>query len=201
MTLKKLRAQVRGTKNLEIPTVKSLLESGETPLIEKELMNGKITVFESGFAIFTSFNASTVLRVDEEPDYKYSFVDGCSELSREDLLNADFSIFITLIGEDRLSHNRKVNCERHECSYSDDICEADAVCSLKGNIEEECLCRLMLEEIYAALTPRQEQIVRLSYEEGLTMREVGKILGISFQAVESTLAAVRKKIRKKYKKF
>lgn len=201
MTLKELRALVSKTTDKAIPSAKSLIESGEPPFLEKELEHGHITVFKNGFVIYSSFESSTVLKIDEAADYKYYFVDGCSEISEDYLLNEDFSIFVVLIGEDRLVHNQNVNSERHECSYSHEDSEWGAMEDTSQNIEEDYLRRVLLAEVCSILTPRQAQIVRLSYEDGLTMREVGARLEISFQAVESTLAAVRKKVRKNYQFF
>ena len=58
-----------------------------------------------------------------------------------------------------------------------------------------------LEAMLSILTVRQRELVTLYYIDGLGIKEISKICGISFQAVSSALSESRKKFEKNREKI
>lgn len=58
--------------------------------------------------------------------------------------------------------------------------------------------RLAIKSVYSCLTPKQQLVLQLKYEQGLSVQEVAKTLGLSAKATESLLFRSRSAFQKAY---
>lgn len=198
MTLRELRAKTKGTGNVDLPTAKALLLSEEKIVFEVKIMDTVIKAYENGFAVYSCGRASTVIRVDDKADYTYFFSAGETKLHEQDLLDEDCSVFLTLFGEDRLVHNRNASEEQRVCSYSDEEKEWGALEDTTQNVEKQLMRKELIHEIYSCLTPYQEKIMKLYYEDNYNVNEIAEMIGTTHQMVSKTIRKVRERIRKKF---
>ena len=94
-----------------------------------------------------------------------------------------------------LTRNLGFNHRRHslnEQAMKDSIAKAGIQTDdIQSNLEEKEF-RLQLEALINALPLRQQQAVRLYYDEGQTYEEISKKMGISKKGVERSLYLARK---------
>lgn len=76
----------------------------------------------------------------------------------------------------------------------DEVPEIEEEPTQVANLEEQDLARRVGEAV-AALPERQRRALTLFHHEGLSQAEVGKVLGVSDEAVESLLARARRALR------
>ena len=76
----------------------------------------------------------------------------------------------------------------------DEVPEIEEAPTQMANLEEQDLAR-RVGEAMAALPERQRRALTLFHHEGLSQAEVGEVLGVSDEAVESLLARARRALR------
>lgn len=201
MTLRELRTMIHSTNGLKTPGPKALRES-ESPVVAADVRNGDgIIVYENGFATYQRDGKITVMSADDIGDYSYYFATGESVISQEFFLDQDYTIFLSLVGEDRLTHNMNTCSELHEISYSDQETEWGAMKDDSQDILGKILRQELLREVYGCMTERQTEIVNMYYLEQLTSREIAERLGISHQGVKKNLELAKENVQRKIKKF
>lgn len=77
---------------------------------------------------------------------------------------------------------------------SDEVPEIEEAPTQMAGLEEQDLAR-RVGEAMAALPERQRRALTLFHHEGLSQAEVGEVLGVSDEAVESLLARARRALR------
>lgn len=201
MTLRELKNLTRSTRGLKTPGPKALRESGVPIVAINVTSETMLTVYENGFAIYRRDRRVTVLAVDDCGDYSYFFATGESSLSAECFLDMDYSIPLSLLGEDRLVHNMHSTSELHEISYSDQKTEWGAMKDASQDVLEKILRKELIREVFGCMTERQVQVMKMYYYEQMTTREIAEVLGISHQGVTKSLELAKVKVLRKMKNF
>lgn len=198
MTLKELQSRIERTKEKKLPTA-ARLRSGISTLVVSRTFNGgaQLSVYENGFALYQSFGKSTVFRVDACGGYTYFGRTARSELDENFFRDAEWWVRLMMEGEDRLTHNQTALAERHECLYEASPDTASDAEDFLNNI----ILRETLEAAFSLMTERQREIVVMYYIDGMGVKEIAAIYGITHQAVSVTLSDVKKKFRKNQNKF
>lgn len=198
MTLKELQNQIETTFGKELPTA-AWLRAGNCPLaVSREItVNGKLSVFVNGFALYETDCGSTVFRVDYCGGYTYFGANTEDTLSEEFFADTDWWVRLVMEGEDRLTHNRNARTEKNTSLYEFDELALAAACE----IEEEIIFQELVEEMLSLLTIRQREVVKLYFMDELGVAEIASLYGISHQAVSDTLSAAKKKFQKNRKNF
>lgn len=187
MTLRELRGIIGKTPDGRMPKPTEI-KKGEI-VARKKTDSSELTVYRSGYAIYSAEGRETVIRADTCRNYTYVFTDGTEQLSEEYFIDRDFSLLLTLAAEDRLGNNirRKnryyVHC--HGRIYEDEGTDP----------EKRYLGNEWVEEVYASLTDKQKAVFRLCFCDGLSTRQAGNELGCSNVAVQKTRDAIVNKAK------
>ncbi len=205
MTLKELQNKIEKTMGKALPTA-AYLRAGNSPLAASRELDGgtRLSVYQNGFALYQTEGGSTVFRVDYCGGYTYFGRNEQTELSEGFFADTDWWVRLLIEGEDRLTHNRNVMVEKYESFYEGDSEAYYNICGTEQPMHGELMQQERIEAMLSVLTVRQRQLVTLYYIDGLGMKEIAKVCGISFQAVSIALAESRKKFeknREKLKKF
>lgn len=198
MTLKELQSKIEKTIGKTLPTA-AWLRAGNSPLVvNRELEDDtRLSVYQNGFALYQTEVGSTVFRVDCCGGYTYFGRNEQSELSEDFFASTDWWVRLLIEGEDRLTHNQTSLAERHESLYETSMDTAADTEDFLKNI----ILREMLEAAFSLMTERQREIVVMYYIDGMGVKEIAAIYGITHQAVSVTLSDVKKKFRKNRDKF
>ena len=202
MTLKELQNKIEKTMGNDLPTA-AYLRAGNSRLVaSRELDSGtKLSVYQNGFALYQTIGGSTVFRVDYCGGYTYFGRTEQTELSEDFFADTDWWVRLLMEGEDRLTHNRNIKAERHECLFEGDSEAFYNLCGSEQPMLEAFAAEERLEAMLSILTVRQRELVTLYYIDGLGIKEIAKICGISFQAVSIALSESRKKFEKNREKI
>ena len=200
MTLKELQDQIERTIGKELPTA-ARLRDGNCPVVVSRAITatGKLSVFANGFALYETECGCTVFRVDYCGGYTYFGANTENSLSEEFFADKDWWVRLVMEGEDRLTHNRNARTEKHESFYEFNDVALSSYCT--ESVQEEFILREMVEQLFSMMTQRQKEVVKLYYIDGLGVKEIAAIYGISHQAVSVTLSDVKKKFQKNRKFF
>ena len=198
MTLKELQSKIERTLGKELPTA-AKLRSGISPLVVCHDFDGgaQLFVYKNGFALYQSLGRSTVFRVDACGGYTHFGRTEKSELDEKFFRDTEWWVRLMIEGEDRLTHNQTSLAERHESLYEASMDTAADTEDLLKNI----ILRETLEAAFSLMTERQREIVVMYYIDGMGVKEIAAIYGITHQAVSVTLSDVKKKFRKNRNKF
>lgn len=121
MTLKELQNKIERTMGKALPTAAYLLAGNSHLVASRELDGGtKLSVYQNGFALYQIIGGSTVFRVDYCGGYTYFGRTEQTELSEDFFADTDWWVRLLMEGEDRLTHNRNIKAERHECLFEGD---------------------------------------------------------------------------------
>lgn len=201
MTLRELRTKIHSTRGTKTPGPKALRESG-IPVVASNIQNGDgITVYENGYATYQRDGKVTVMPADEFGSYSYFFSTGEVVITEEFFLEQEYTVFLFLVGEDRLIHNMNSCSELHELSYSDQETEWGAMRDDGQDVLGKIIREELLQEVYACMTERQVQIVNMYYLDQMTSREIAAQLGISHQGVKKNLQLAKDNVQRKLKNF
>jgi RNA polymerase sigma factor (sigma-70 family) len=160
-----------------------------------------LAVYENGFALYEAGSGKTVFHADYCGGYTYFTHTGQKLLDEEFFLGKEWWVRLLLEGEDRLTHNRNVRNERNEVFCSQGETEWGDMEDARSDLLGAIIRQELLAEAYSLMTPKQKEIVDLYYLEQLNLHEIAERLGISFQAVFSSLSDTKKKIQKKIQYF
>jgi RNA polymerase sigma factor (sigma-70 family) len=201
MTLKELLERVEPTLGNPVPRAATLKYCG-SPLVAEKTMGdrSRLRVYQNGFALYEADRRCTVFRTDYCGGYIYFSRTEQIPLTEEYFAEAEWWVRLLLEGEDRMTHSRNVSVEHHEISMDCGLDEMELQLHGAASLAEELTGKEQLEEIFARLTRRQQEVVRKYYIDGYGVQEIAKDYGISHQAVSVTLSDVRKKL-KKYKRI
>ena len=121
MTLKELQNKIEKTMGKDLPTA-AHLRAGSSPIVASRELDGgtKLSVYQNGFALYQTEGGSTVFRVDYCGGYTYFGRNEQTELSEDFFADTDWWVRLLMEGEDRLTHNRNIKAERHECLFEGD---------------------------------------------------------------------------------
>lgn len=202
MTLKELQNKIEKTMGKDLPTA-AHLRAGSSPIVASRELDGgtKLSVYQNGFALYQTEGGSTVFRVDYCGGYTYFGRNEQTELSEDFFADTDWWVRLLMEGEDRLTHNRNIKAERHECLFEGDSEAFYNICGTEQSMHEEIMERDRIDAMLSVLTVRQRELVTLYYIDGLGIKEIAKVCGISFQAVSIALSESRKKFEKNREKI
>lgn len=202
MTLKELQNKIEKTTGKNLPTA-AYLRAGNSPVVASRELDGgaKLSVYQNGFALYQTDGGSTVFRVDHCGGYTYFGRSEQTELSENFFADTDWWVRLLMEGEDRLTHNRNIKAERHECLFEGDSEAYYNICGTEQPMYEEIAQMERIEAMLSILTVRQREIVTMYYIDGLGIKEIAKVCGISFQAVSAAISESRKKLEKNREKI
>lgn len=202
MTLKELQNKIEKTMGKDLPTA-AYLRAGNSPIVASRELDGgtKLSVYQNGFALYQTEGGSTVFRVDYCGGYTYFGRNEQTELSEDFFADTDWWVRLLMEGEDRLTHNRNIKAERHESLFEGDSEAFYNICGTEQPMHEEIMERDRIDAMLSILTVRQRELVTLYYIDGLGIKEIAKVCGISFQAVSIALSESRKKFEKNREKI
>lgn len=202
MTLKELQNRIERTLGKELPTAAWLRAENSPLVVSRELEDGtRLSVYKNGFALYRTECGSTVFRVDHCGGYIYFGREEQTELSDDFFANTDWWVRLLIEGEDRLTHNRKVLSEKYESFYEGDSETFYNICGTEQLPQDVLMTNELLEKVFSMMTERQRAVVTMHYIEGMGIREIAAVYGISHQAVSITLSDVKKKFQKNRKIF
>ena len=138
-----------------------------------------------------------MFRVDACGGYTYFGRTEKSELDEKFFRDTEWWVRLMMEGEDILTHNQTSLAERHESLYETSMDTAADTEDFLKNI----ILRETLEAAFSLMTERQREIVVMYYIDGMGVKEIAAIYGITHQAVSVTLSDVKKKFRKNRNKF
>lgn len=202
LTFKELKKRVESTKGKKVPGKRQLYESG-SPVVMTRVMEdqSKITVFNSGFAILDTPAGSTVLRVDRCGGYTYYSQTQELGITEDEFDEMDWAVRLLIEGEDRLIHNQNAIGEYWMSAYGDDANDWGVTEDPTEGIVDMMAYSDLLKEVMEVLTPRQRLVVSMRYMEEYTLQQIADHLGISHQAVSTTLNDAKKKVQKNFNKY
>lgn len=209
-TFAQLREELANTKGMNLPSAKRLLEMED--LVVEE--TGSIKVYQNGFFIYSSNGYRTVFAIDRIKYLKF----GDTEF--HDIDDMPWQVVVEAIGEYRLEINA---AERMNSHVMYGIDEEEAEIRAMG-IRSECGTRrqsridyedvettiingmwekhllAMLPAAMDTLSEKERRVMELYYLDWTqrTEAEVGRVLGISQQAVHKTRVRAIEKLRKFY---
>lgn len=178
MTLKELKNKIERTMGKALPTA-AYLRAGNSRLVASCELDGgtKLSVYQNGFALYQTIGGSTVFRVDYCGGYTYFGRTEQTELSEDSFADTDWWVRLLMEGEDRLTHNRNIKEERHECLFEGDSEAFYNLCGSEQPMLEAFAAEERLEAMLSILTVRQRELVTLYYIDGLGIKEIAKICG------------------------
>lgn len=197
MTLKELQNRIEKTVGKKLPTA-AYLRAGNSPLVvSRELDCGtRLSVYQNGFALYQTEGGSTVFRVDYCGGYTYFGRSEQTALSEDFFAETDWWVRLIMEGEDRLTHNRNALSEKYESFYDSDSEAFQNICGTEPSIQEAYITHELLEQAFSMMTERQREVVTMYYLDGMGIKEIAAVYGISHQAVSVTLSDVKKKFQK-----
>ena len=201
ITLKELKEKVINVGTAKLPTFKALLNSEPTPVAERIVDDGRLTVFDNGFAVYEQGKLHTVIAVARCGGYRYEFAEGSSYVPAEVFDDAEWSVRLLMEGERHLEQNRRYAHSQYETYAEDgniDFAGAVMVDFLQED-NAELIADQELQRLYAAigkLTERQQEVIQLYYFKGMTQEAIGEELGISQVAVKKMLDRALKSLKK-----
>lgn len=172
-----------------------------TVFMERPVVNGVVTVFTNGLALFEEFDRHTVFPVHSCGAYVYGgYI--TAVIPEADFDDADWPVRLVLEGEDRIEHSRE-NCDsdRGNISHSgmeDSKMMADHKDPLEAILQEER--RQQAHECLKLTTEKQQQAIRAYYEADENMAKAAELLGIKRQTCDQHVRSGIERIRRKCRK-
>ena len=183
-----------------VPSMRELMRTG-TVFMERPVVNGVVTVFTNGLALFEEFDRHTVFPVHSCGAYVYGG-SITAVIPEADFDDADWPVRLVLEGEDRIEHSRE-NCDsdRRNISHSgmeDSKMMADHKDPLEAILQEER--RQQAHECLKLTTEKQQQAIRAYYEADENMAKAAELLGIKRQTCDQHVRSGIERIRRKCRK-
>lgn len=201
LTFRQLREMVGNGTGHKTPTARQLKDSGEEPVVVREIgPDGSLSVYPGGYAVYSNGSGTTVVSIGECGEYTYRFHDGEDGLPTESRLfldGDDWSVAVALKGEEQIEANlmNRKGDRKGSRQYEDDWehirVEEEAPDVLDAIIQKD-----MLSELLDCLTERQREVITAYFFDGLTQQQIADKLGIAHQVVDRILKAALKKMKK-----
>lgn len=203
LTVRQLREMAGSSKGHKTPTAKQLRDSGEELVAFREIGgDGSLSVYSSGYAIYSNGSGTTVVSLGECGEYTYRFLDGEDGIPTESrfvLDDEDWSVAIALVGEERIKENlMNRKGDRKGGRELDDNWEHIRVEEEAPDVLEAVIRKEMVSELLGCLTGRQREVVEAYFFEELTQQQIADKLGISKPAVNKTLKNALTAMRKTF---
>lgn len=209
LTLRQLKSMLPSTAGQKRPTFKALREGTSKVILQTDVSDSSISVYDSGFAVYQKPGHYGVLRVDMigSVDYEYGSFEGVRTESVS-LDDTSWEVALYLDGEERLELQYQKRASRvgslsklgvvDDEEDGDNELDVDSGVDIEGEyirqIEKE-EAKLMVDKLLSCLTDRQREIVTMYYLEGMTQRAVADQLCIPQQYVDRVLKASKKKMK------
>lgn len=195
-TLRELMNMVPDMTNSELPTPRALRDHVAL-LIKVDFSDGTMEVYENGFFIYSAKRRNTVVRVhDCASGYYYEYADGKKEDFSEDFwMDTPFSTRLAIEGERHLDMNFERRIRRHMNSYDAFDFDPAALMHSDHNIDGYADKTELYNAIHA-LTPNQQEIINLVFNQGYSQADVARIKGCSKSSVTESLERARKRLKK-----
>ena len=188
--------KVNSTKDTRI-TRKALLDSNMSIIAEKEMSDGKISVFEDGYVLYEDMDNYTIFLISECKNYNYTTLgqyEGRTsrhvpyenmEYTDDYMLNQDWAVALTLIGMDRIESNRDkrnlyIPMENVTFDGSDNydkvLPEYNIVISkpdTASDFTEDVVLKVDVENAISSLTLNQRGVLYARYWDNKAFQEIG----------------------------
>lgn len=217
MTLRELYSQIRGKSTSGQLGKYQLLSRHERLLARYSTTMGggtikvSIRVYESGYVLYEEDDKAAVFHMDDicgKATLYDSLNDGLVSRNQRNIpdevyMSSDWTLRLTLEGNDRIMHNReKVANDHMEFSYSgisEDMVQLGFTPDFFALIEEEISHQKMLEvfeTLKKEMKPVQWDVYIMVKRDGKKQKEIASILGKTQQAVSKDYLAAEKKVEK-----
>lgn len=184
-----------------IPSAKFLLDSDLRVVVREVLSeNTVISVYENGYVLYQVAGYATVFPLHPCKDYSYDSLNGEPSLIRVELFDREaWYVRLMIEGEDRIMKNQDERVQKHSISYSA-IAEDWNVLQFEENgydqIENQDLIEQTLYFLENNTTENQRMVLQMHFYEGMSCREIAKKLGVTHQAVSSSVRRFAEAVRK-----
>lgn len=198
ITLRELKAMLPSTKGKRLPGYLQLRQTGE-PVVSSKAHGCCMEVYENGFAVYQNESHSTVLRMEHVGLAEF-YSEAKDKFSRIPVDDAEWSVAVMINGEDRIEKMYQANVGPNMVSTSDAVEDEDGeTCDMEFDagvdVEAGVIGNNTVSDMFACLTDKQKEAVRLCFIEGRTQREVMEILGLSKGALQERLESAKNKLK------
>ena len=210
LTLRQLRAILPSTQGQPIPTKEWLRANakGEAVFFSTRLAyGGLLIIFKNGFYYYKSLGMATVLRVDGfSKVYVETDEDGHYEKrSEETYIDKPFldGLGLNALWQLKRTQEKRRLRAREDATDSEILNQQrdQAVPDILDQVvdkEDKANEALCLQKGIEALTPAQQEVIRLRYWKESTVKQISGYLGISEDSVKDRLNGALKALRKKF---
>ena len=188
--------KVNSTKDTRI-TRKTLLDSNISIIAEKEMSDGKISVFEDGHVLYEDMDNYTIFPISECKEHHYTSLSQYEgrtskyvpyenmEYTPEYLLNQDWAVALTLIGMDRiecncnkrnlylplanLTYDNSANYDKVLPKYNIVISTPDTASDFTDNVA----LKVDMENVMRSLTANQRGVIYARYWDNKSFQDIG----------------------------
>ena len=205
LTLKNLKSMVENvpSKKAAVPGIRQLEESDARILVREMISDMLITVYQNGYVACRRGRESTVFRLHDCGGYTYwGALEENEETVAQDVFeNENWYIRLYLEAEDRLNANYERKQRRHQISL--DALYADHCCDMADFSRDGLTVLIQKETVVQArayrrhLTEKQEEVVRLYFDEKMGTKEIADKLQKSPQAVSDMIKKAINRVRRK----
>lgn len=209
MTLRELKSLLPTTESYHrIPTAKIIRSSGE-PLAVYESSDYQIAVYPCGFAIGKSGRRTVAVRVDECGAYRYDVENGektafqyggdeAQHYFTEDFfLDQPWPLRLMIAVDDQLQRNEDGREGKWLGKHPEIPDDRKWMNGGHSSLDDVVIRQMELREMLESMTAKQRQVFIL-YGRGYTAQEIGKMMGMSQEAVSRHFAAALRIVRKYY---
>lgn len=194
-SLRTLRTLVRSTGNNPLPTAKALRESGIQVVADASVgQEGQLTVYENGFYTYRTELGTTVFAVDRCAGYEYGEGD---VLDAELLEDADWTVLLSMKGEDRLERNNNVREKNKQLPCHEGSVDPEELPDAHDFVTDWLGIELV-DQMLSCLTEKQQRVVRMYFLQGMTQEEIQRTLKISRGAFLDRMNGALKKIKNSF---
>ncbi len=163
----------------------------------------RMEVYDNGFAIYQTQDAAAVLRMEHvgscyyEGDQRVGLYD-----QNIDLSDTAWVVAVMMKGEESLEKWRS----EHDTNKPVSLCEAGDRNEETGemteleidagvDVEKTVIDGMSAEMLIKCLSKRQKDVLNLLYNKGMTLREVGNLMGITKKSVYQAVRSAKMRIK------
>lgn len=176
-------------------------------------------VYDNGYAGYEAYGKTAAIDLDDIFTVNYPSSHYDASFDADSIKNSPWTYALITLGDERIDIQRNKDKAFDYVFENDDdyYCESD--CGIKklgkpaltAHIDDPETAYIKkesqrefnwaLSKTRADMTEKQAEAFRLYYDEDMTQEEVGKILGISHQAVSCRIGGAEQKLRKNMEHF
>lgn len=199
MTFGELKMMVSTTDKKRVPTARFLAEYDAEVIHTEPGRQPKITVYRSGYFVYSNGTRATVGSIARCGSYTYDFIDGGAACLTENELNdLEWSVRLTMEGEDRIAGNMERLSAQHSQSWDAMAYEPAGIGPqqdmMEGLLREEF--HQAFAQAYSTLCPQQKKLLRQVCVDHLSYAEIARREGVNPKTVWERFHRIQEKLKK-----